>query len=52
LRRVRTRVEVDGTMREMVFLTNNLEWSAATIAKLYRARWQVELLFKELKQTL
>jgi len=52
LRRVRARVEVDGTMREMVFLTNNLEWSAATIAELYRARWQVELLFKELKQTL
>ena len=52
LRRIRARVEVDGTMREMVFLTNNLEWSAATIAELYRARWQVELLFKELKQTL
>ena len=27
-------------------------WSAATIAELYRARWQVELLFKKLKQTL
>ena len=26
--------------------------SAATVAELYRARWQVELLFKELKQTL
>ncbi len=52
LRRIRARVEVDGKMREMVFLTNNLEWSPATIAELYRARWQVELLFKELKQTL
>ena len=52
LRRIRARVEVDGNRREMVFLTNNLEWSAATIAELYRARWQVELLFKELKQTL
>ena len=47
LRCIRARVEVDGKMREMVFLTNNLEWSAATIAELYRARWQVELLFKE-----
>lgn len=52
LRRVRARVEVDGKMREMVFLTNNPAWAATTIAELYRARWQVELLFKELKQTL
>ena len=52
LRRIRARVEVDGKMQEMVFLTNNFEWSAATVADLYRARWQVELLFKELKQTL
>jgi len=52
IRRIRARVEVDGKMREMVFLTNNFEWSAATVAELYRARWQVELLFKELKQTL
>ena len=52
LRRIRAKVEVDGKEREMVFLTNNTEWSAATVAELYRARWQVELLFKELKQTL
>lgn len=52
LRRIRAKVEVDGKEREMVFLTNNFEWSAATVAELYRARWQVELLFKELKQTL
>ena len=39
-------------VREMVFLTNNLQWAPTTIAELYRARWQVELLFKELKQTL
>ena len=52
LRRIRARVEVDGKKQEMVFLTNNFEWSAATVAELYRARWQVELLFKELKQTL
>lgn len=52
MRRIRARVEVDGKMREMVFLTNNLQWAPTTIAELYRARWQVELLFKELKQTL
>ena len=52
LRRVKALVEVKGEMREMVFCTNNFEWSASTVAGLYRARWAVELLFKELKQTL
>jgi len=51
LRRVRALVEVDGQQREMVFLTNNLEWSAVTICELYRARWQIEVFFKQLKQT-
>ena len=45
-------VEVDGEVREMVFLTNNLEWSAQTIADLYRCRWQIEVFFKQIKQTL
>ena len=52
LRRVTARVEVKGKMHDLVFLTNNFEWAASTIAELYKARWQVELLFKELKQTL
>ena len=52
LRRVKALVEVKGEMREMAFCTNNFEWSASTVAGLYRARWAVELLFKELKQTL
>ena len=52
LRRVTARVEVDGELREMVFLTNNLTWSAQTIADLYRCRWSIEVFFKELKQTL
>ena len=52
LRRIRARVEVDGQEREMVFLTNNPDWAPTTIAQLYRSRWQVELLFKELQQTL
>ena len=51
LRRVTALVEVDGHMRRMVFLTNNFAWSAKTIAELYRARWEVETFFKELKQT-
>lgn len=52
LRRVVALVEVDGECREMVFLTNNLTWSAQTIADLYRCRWSIEIFFKELKQTL
>ena len=52
LRRVVAEVEVDGQMRTMTFLTNNLEWSAQTIADLYRSRWAIEVFFKQLKQTL
>ena len=52
LRRVTAHVEVAGERRELVFLTNNLEWSAQTIADLYRCRWRIESFFKELKQTL
>ena len=44
--------EVKGEMRGMVFCTNNFEWSASTVAGLYKARWAVELPFRELKQTL
>lgn len=51
LRRVTALVEVDGNMRQMVFLTNNFAWSARTIEELYKARWEVETFFKELKQT-
>jgi Transposase DDE domain/Domain of unknown function (DUF4372) len=52
LRRIVARVEVDGREQEMVFLTNNREWSAQTIADLYRCRWNIEVFFKQIKQTL
>jgi hypothetical protein len=52
LRRVVAWVEVDGRWREMIFLTNNLTWSAQTIADLYRSRWEIEVFFKQIKQTL
>ena len=51
-RRVTAWVEVDGKRRQMTFLTNNLKWSAATICELYKARWQIEVFFKQIKQTL
>ena len=51
-RRVVAIVEVDGQERAMTFLSNNLEWSARTLCDLYRCRWQIEVFFKQLKQTL
>jgi len=52
LRRVIAWVELDGQWVEMTFLTNHLDWSAQTIADLYRCRWQIEVFFKQIKQTL
>jgi len=36
----------------LVFFTNLLHLAASTIAAIYKERWQVELFFKALKQTL
>ena len=52
LRRVVALVELNGKDVEMVFLTNHQEWSAWTVAELYRCRWDIEVFFKEMKQTL
>ena len=52
MRRIVARVEVDGREVEMVFLSNNLEWSAVSIVELYGCRWQIEVFFKQIKQTL
>ena len=52
MRRIVALVEIDGKEREMVFLTNNLEWSPRSVADLYRCRWQIEVFFKQIKQTL
>ena len=52
MRRVTAWVEVDGQERLMTFLSNQLTWSPATLAELYRCRWQIEVFFKQIKQTL
>ena len=52
MRRIVALVEVDGREVEMVFLSNNLQWSAQSIVELYRCRWQIEVFFKQIKQTL
>jgi IS4 transposase len=50
LRRIHLIVPEMG--KELVLLTNNFKLSAVTIAALYKARWQVELFFKWIKQHL
>jgi hypothetical protein len=50
LRRVSFRDENQN--RTLVFLTNNFTFSAETIAALYKARWEIELFFKWIKQNL
>lgn len=50
LRRVSYREPDTG--KWLVFLTNNFSLAPSTIAKLYKARWKVELFFKTLKQNL
>jgi len=50
LRKVSFRDETQG--RTLVFLTNNFTLPAETIAALYKARWEIELFFKWIKQNL
>jgi hypothetical protein len=52
MRRVIALVEVDGRMVEMEFITNNLDWSPASVCDLYRSRWAIEVFFKQIKQNL
>jgi hypothetical protein len=52
LRRVEAWVEVDSQMRLMAFITNNFDWSAQTVCDLYRRRWDIEVFFKQVKQSL
>jgi hypothetical protein len=50
LRRVTYRDPEDGKV--LVFLTNNFDLPALTIAQIYKLRWRVELFFKWIKQNL
>ncbi|MDA0994925.1 MAG: IS4 family transposase [Proteobacteria bacterium] len=40
------------TGKHYVFISNQFQWSAQTIAAIYKQRWQVELFFKWIKQNL
>ena len=50
MRRVVARNEEHGY--DVTLLTNNFEWSAATIAALYKDRWYIETFFRSIKQLL
>jgi putative transposase len=50
LRRIGYRDSQTG--KHYIFLTNNFKLAAKTIADIYKARWQVELFFKWIKQNL
>lgn len=50
LRRIRSRDP--ETEKSIVLVTNNFSWSAKTIARIYKERWQIELFFKTIKQQL
>jgi len=50
LRRIRLRRHADGKTLDL--LTNDKKRSAVAIAGLYKARWQIELLFRWIKQHL
>lgn len=50
LRRIEFFDEESG--KTLVFLTNNFDLAASTIAAIYKSRWQIELFFKWIKQNL
>jgi len=48
----RIEVWLEDKQDTMVFVTNHLKLAARTIAAVYRDRWQIELFFKAIKQSL
>jgi hypothetical protein len=48
----RTAVYDQKNDKVIVIISNQLTWDAATIAALYKKRWDIELFFKALKQNL
>lgn len=52
VRRVEAWVEVNDDWQVMVFITNNFDWRPQSVCDLYRRRWDIEVFFKQVKQSL
>lgn len=53
LKPIRRVVYVDAdTNKRYEFITNQMRWSAQTVADIYKSRWEIELFFKWIKQNL
>lgn len=52
LRLIIADVERDGKLVRMEFITDNFDFAPSTICDLYKGRWDIELFFKQIKQTL
>ena len=48
----RIEVWLEDKQDTLVFVTNHLKLAAATVAAVYKDRWQIELFFKAIKQSL
>lgn len=42
----------DKNEQTIEIITNQMSWTANTISELYKSRWQIEIFFREIKQTL
>ncbi len=42
----------EKTEQHLLLLTNNISWTADTISQLYKARWDIEVFFRQIKQVL
>ena len=40
----------DVNQKTIELITNQMSWTAATVAELYKQRWQIETFFKAIKQ--
>ena len=45
-------VLVDGEIKRLRFISNNLKWAPSSVCNLYKSRWGIEVFFKQIKQTL
>jgi diacylglycerol kinase len=52
LRLRRVEIWLEEKQDTLAFITNDLKLAASTIAAIYKDRWQIELFFKALKQSL